>query len=460
MTTLGTTTKSPPRDRVLPMHLNAAEHLWLAQDLPGYPSTFVIQLEFNGQIDRPVWEDSLGEALDRHPLLRAYIRPGKQDRPCWQAAPEQLPPIDWSAEGAPIICPRGEAIDLAHETALRMWVRIGVDRVRILLQFHHAACDGTGAYRFIGDLLATYADRIEENSFRPTLAPVRLPLLRSRTERLLGSRPVGWRAGLALGYRVVFRHPVPLAAPSEGRSDSSADDFPGFLSQLLDRAAATELRSAADARGATLNDLLLRDLFLTMREWNERHGSKSRQRFAIMMPTDMRDSQDCEMPAANLTSYNFLSRDSRSFDKPDDLLASIQAETSRIKSDRLGTKFMSAVNWMSRKSKLLPFVASRNVCLATAVLSNAADPSRRFTAKFRREAGRIVAGDLVLESITGVPPLRPKTRATFSISQYQRRLTVSLRCDPSCFTLEDAAALLNLYMERIRKSAAVPTNRD
>jgi hypothetical protein len=179
-----------------------------------------------------------------------------------------------------------------------------------------------------------------------------------------------------------------------------------------------------------------------------------------MMPTDMRDSQDCEMPAANLTSYNFLSRDSRSFDKSDDLLASIQAETSRIKSDRLGTKFMSAVNWMSRKSKLLPFVASRNVCLATAVLSNAADPSRRFTAKFRREAGRIVAGDLVLESITGVPPLRPKTRATFSISQYQRRLTVSLRCDPSCFTLEDAAALLNLYMERIRKSAAVPTNRD
>lgn len=460
MTTLGTITKSPARERVLPMHLNAAEHLWLAQDLPGYPSTFVIQLELSGQIDRPAWEASLGEALDRHPLLRAYIRPGKQDLPCWQAAPEELPPIDWSAEGAPIICPGGEAIDLAHKTGLRIWMRIGVERVRVLMQFHHAACDGTGAYRFIGDVLATYAERTDGNSAIPTLAPVQLKLLRSRTERLLGLRPVGWRAGLALGYRVVFRHPVPLAAPCENRCDSSADDFPGFLSRSLDRAVATDLRSAADARGATLNDLLLRDLFLTMRAWNEQHGSKAHQRLAIMMPTDMRDSQDCEMPAANLTSYTFLSRESRSFDKPDELLATIQAETARIKSDRLGTKFMSAVNWMSRKSKLLPFVASRNVCLATAVLSNAADPSRRFTAKFRRDAGRIVAGNLTLESITGVPPLRPKTRATFSISQYQRRLTVSLRCDPSCFTLEDTAALLNLYMERVRNSAAASANSD
>jgi hypothetical protein len=172
-----------------------------------------------------------------------------------------------------------------------------------------------------------------------------------------------------------------------------------------------------------------------------------------MMPTDMRESQDCEMPAANLTSYTFLSRKAGHWGSPDDLLATIQAETARIKSYRLGTKFMSAVNWLSQRSKLLPYVASRNICLATAVLSNAADPSRRFTAKFRREAGRIVCGNLRLESISGVPPLRPKTHATFSISQYTRGLTVSLRCDPSCFALKDTAALLDLYIERLRESA-------
>jgi hypothetical protein len=454
MSVAGSITKSPARERVLPMHLNAADHLWLAQDLPGYPSTFVVQLELSGQIDRPAWEAAIGESLGRHPLLRAYIRPGKQGLPCWQSAPEQLPPIDWSAEGAPIICPKGEAIDLAHETGMRMWIRVGIDRVRVLLQFHHAACDGTGAYRFIGDLLASYGAQTEGAIERPTLAPVRIQLLRSRTERLIGPRPVGWRAGLSLGYRVLFRRPVSLAAPSADRNVGTSEDFPGFLSLSLDRSVATNLRSVASAGGATLNDLLLRDLYLTLRDWNERHGFKGNQRFAIMMPTDMRGSDDCEMPAANLTSYTFLARESQRFGSSDSLLKSIQSETSRIKSHRLGTKFMSAVNWMSRQPRLLPFVASRNVCLATAVLSNAADPSRRFTAKFRREAGRIVAGNLVLEAITGVPPLRPKTRATFSISQYNRRLTVSLRCDPICFALEDTAALLEIYMRRLRDSAS------
>jgi hypothetical protein len=168
----------------------------------------------------------------------------------------------------------------------------------------------------------------------------------------------------------------------------------------------------------------------------------------------MRESDDCEMPATNLTSYTFLTRKPRGWGSPQELLTSIQAETSRIKSQRLGTKFMSAVNWTSRRGKLLPYLAASNICLATAVLSNAADPSRRFTAKFRRDAGRIVCGNLVLESITGVPPLRPKTRATFSISQYMRRLTVSLRCDPSCFAMKDTARLLNLYIERLRQSAS------
>ncbi len=454
MATLASMTESPARQRVLPMHLNAADHLWLAQDLPGYPSTFVIQLDFSGQIDRRVWESALGDALDRHPLLRAYILPGKQDLPCWQAAPEQLPPVDWSAEGTPIRCPNGEAIDLSRETGLRIWVRVGVDRSRVLLQFHHAACDGTGAYRFIGDVLASYATHTDVVAQTSTLAPTRPQLLRSRTERLIGLQPVGWRAGLALGYRILFRRPVPLAAPSAAREGRAIDDFPGFLSFSLDRTIAQQLRSAADTRGATLNDLLLRDLFLTMREWNRQHGSGGHQRLAVMMPTDMRRSEDCEMPAANLTSYTFLARETRSFGTPDELLSTIQAETLRIKSLRLGTKFMSAVNWMSRKPKLLPFLASRNVCLATAVLSNAADPSRRFTAKFRRDEGRIVAGNLILEAITGVPPLRAKTRATFSISQYNRRLTVSLRGDPKCFTLEDTAALLQTYMQRLRDSAS------
>ena len=230
-------------------------------------------------------------------------------------------------------------------------------------------------------------------------------------------------------------------------------EFPGFLSRSLDRKTTESLRAAAVERSATLNDLLIRDLFHAMHTWNRQQGSTSRNRLRIMMPTDMRVAEDCEMPAANLTSYTFLSRDVRHWGSPAELLSSVQAETAQIKRDRLGTKFMSSVSWAARRANLLTFLATRNICLASAVLSNAGDPSRRFTAKFTRQSGRIVAGNLVLEAITGVPPLRPKTRATFSVSQYNRRLTVSLRCDPSCFTMADTDALLNIYVEHLLESA-------
>ena len=56
----------------------------------------------------------------------------------------------------------------------------------------------------------------------------------------------------------------------------------------------------------------------------------------------------------------------------------------------------------------------------------------------------------VLEDIYGVPPLRPKTRATVSAFTYRRGLTISLRCDPYRFRLEDTRGLLKLYADRLR----------
>ena len=274
---------------------------------------------------------------------------------------------------------------------------------------------------------------------------------------MFDGEPVSWPAGLAETWRVLIRRPAPLATPPLHSNGSSAECFPGFLSASLDRADSQLLRAAATDRGAMLNDLLLRDMFLTLDDWNRHQNPKRRPpRLRIMMPTDMRVSQDCEMPAANLTSYTFLTRDVRDWSSSDELLSSIQAETQSIKSRHSGTKFMSMVAWASRRQKLLPYLAARNICLATVVLSNAADPSRRFTAKFKRDAGRIVCGNLVLESISGVPPLRAKTRTTFSISQYDRRVTVSLRCDPHCFRAENTSTLLDLYMRRLRQSVGSP----
>lgn len=447
------------RQRVFPLHLSPIEVFMLADDRSDYPMTFVIQLRLTGQVDRVAFEAALVETLQRHPLLRAFIQTGKGGLPCWMLAEEAAPAVDWAEEGTPTVCPRGERIDLASETGLRVWVRQGPLAARVVLQFHHACCDGTGAYRFIGDLLAGYGMRTALGDQSPSLGTMQTGLLRNRKQRMLGvAGESAWglrRRAIRAAWRILSRRPRPLAAPrAAGGNGDTLSEFPGFLCASLDRAAQQRLRDVAGQFGATLNDLLLRDLFLTLEAWNRRQAC-GRRRLRIMMPTDLRGGEDFEMPAANLTSYTFLTRRARQCASPDKLLEGIRNETSLIKHRRAGTEFADMVLTASRVRWLLPFCLSRDVCLATAVLSNAGDPSRRFTAQFPRQAGRAVCGNLVLEEITGVPPLRRKTRATFSVSQYGRCLSISLRCDPHLFNQTDTAALLDSYIQRLRTSAGL-----
>ncbi|MHB1033666.1 MAG: hypothetical protein ACYC35_27040 [Pirellulales bacterium] len=445
------------KQRIFPLHLTPIELFMLADDQPGYPMTFVIQLELSGRIDRVAFEQALLEALERHPLLRAWIQSVKGDLPCWVLAEDPQPALDWASEGTPMVCPRGEGIDLEREIGLRVWVREGADRARVMFQFHHACTDGTGAHRFIGDVLAAYGIRTAEPDKRPEFGSVAVNLLRTRKQHSLGLAATTLRGlrrvALRHAWSIMGRRPVPLAPPRNAPPEGNGVDFPGYLYVSFSRNEHQQLRDVAGRCGVTFNDLLLRDLFLTMEQWNRQQWSWHRwPKLRIMMPTDLRSGDDYEMPAANMTSYTFITRAARMCASPDDLLRSIRNETGLIKHQRSGTTFMDMLLAASNRPGLLRFLLSRNLCLATAILSNLADPSRRFTARFPRQAGRIVCGNLVLDRLTGVPPLRPKTRATFSVSQYDRRLTLGLRCDPHVFRMEDTAALLRLYEQRLRES--------
>jgi hypothetical protein len=91
-------------------------------------------------------------------------------------------------------------------------------------------------------------------------------------------------------------------------------------------------------------------------------------------------------------------------------------------------------------------------CFATAVLTNVGDPTRRFSVRFpRQEDNRLVIGNLLLENILGSPPLRPLTRAGAAITAYGGRLTLSLRCDPHCFSREQTRDLLAAYVTQVRR---------
>ncbi len=472
------------KTRVFPLHLAPIDDFFLVDDRPDYPMVFTSHLKFTGQVQREAFEPALVEALGRHPLLQALIKPAKGDKPCWVLAGDLMPRVDWGPVGKPFTLDDGEAIDLTREVGLRVWVRTSPDESEVLLQFHHACCDGTGAYRFIGDLLAEYGMRSASEAEAPVVEVCDIRLLKDRRGKMVsefrGRLPYILQC-LALGCKVFGPKVSPLGLPKRNRDaarrretrDELAPDYPDDFSQgdfsqdgasqahgqlapypgietiLFSKSEYKSLREAASRSGAMFNDLLVCEMLLAITEWNKRHGKRRRERWRIMMPTDLREKEDILMPAANLTAYSFITRSSVECGSPTKLLQSVRDETLKIKREKPGKRFIDAVMATDYVPGLLKFLLNRKRCLATVILSNVGDPTRRFLARFPREGGKIRCGNLRLEQISGVPPLRPMSRATLSIVTYGRQLAINVRCDRHTMSRSEAQEFLRLFAARL-----------
>jgi hypothetical protein len=170
------------------------------------------------------------------------------------------------------------------------------------------------------------------------------------------------------------------------------------------------------------------------------------------MPQNLRAADDGRMPAANVMSFAFVTRKTRLCDNPRELLHSIRIETEKVKRWKLSLYFIGGLVPL-QAAGILPWLLRRRLCFATAVLTNLSYPTRRFEACFPQAAAGPVAGNLVLESVTASPPVRPHTRAAFGIMNSDRAITISLRWDAATFSPDDARQLLDLYVAQLAVTA-------
>lgn len=435
--------------RTFPLHLPPIDWFFLCDDTPEYPMVFYVELEFSGDIVRGQLESALQEALERHPLLYSTIQPAKQNQPCWVPAPEQMPTIQWLDGDAPLDLGGSEFIDIRKEVGLRVYARQNGDRTKITMHVHHATTDGTGCYRFVGDWIACYMKRLPSCADKIQLGVFDAAQLKNRRAKMrnikFDDRPMHkLRLALVEGWKQFFTRVQPLRTPANKPSTPVA---PGIVNEEFSTGGLAALRQSATSRGATVNDLLLCKMFQTAKQWN---GKVGRRRLRILVPSDTRDGEDFEIPASNMTAYTFISVPSADLDNEDALLEHIRTETLEIKNGNMQKSFVDGLSTAMTVPPVLPMILRRNVSLATSVLSNAGDPSRRFTCKVPRKRGKVVCDEFTLESISGVPPLRRKTHCTLSSSSYGRRLMFSMRCNPHFFTVDDTRRLLDMYCDQLQ----------
>ncbi|NMC75041.1 MAG: hypothetical protein GYA56_11915 [Geobacteraceae bacterium] len=329
----------------------------------------------------------------------------------------------------------------------------------LVVQLHHCCTDGKGFLLFIEDLLIAY--ETQQKSLKSSAT-----LRRLEPQRLLnrGTPELhGWKCVTAILMQIgvvgevcrfFMRTPVPLTNTHHRFTEKllPATDTAAPLFFTFEYNDTRQLLSTAKYFKATLNELLLRDLYLAVGAWRERKGVGHEGgwlRFSI--PVNLRGPEEEKMPMANCISLLFHDWRRQDFTDRASLLQSIRAFMNSIKRLYRKYTFLFSVG----AARFLPGGLSRftrnSKCYATTCFSNVGKVLDRIPLPL--SDGKVVAGNVLLQSIDIVPPpLRPLMEASFVAYTYAGRLHVGLKYNSRAVSHQDARELLEMFVIEIRRT--------
>lgn len=434
-------------DVILPLPVTAFEYYYLADDRAEYPPIFPVRLVLSGALDRSALDIALQMSIARHPLLTARIDTSGR-WPVWVAG--DAPQVVELASGE---APTVDRLGLARCAAggLRVFVDTAAEQSIVWLVFHHACSDGLAALLFAEELLLAYAHVVDGKSGEPPWRELDATSLARRDEfGLAGYQPtVMDGVNTVRAWWPLVSHRAAVVASARTAANGDSGQSVSFHTEWLRREQSALLVEIAHELGVTVNDLLLRDLLLTLADWNRDHGLK-RGRLRILVPTNLRQKEDWSMPAANVLSFAFVTRKPKQMRDRTALLRSIQRQTTAIKRWRIGLYFVGGLEIACKSRGIVDWFLRRQWSFATAVFSNVGPVFSQWP--HAQDDGRAQCGGLRLEGISGTAPLRRGTRLAVVALTYAGRLGLFVRCDPAWFTSAERDQLADALMERIQQT--------
>ena len=236
-----------------------------------------------------------------------------------------------------------------------------------------------------------------------------------------------------------------------GRRETTMPRRPGIpplATTALMRRPRAEIRSAARRRGATVNDLLCCDLFLAIQAFRREMGQRPDAWLRLAVPVDLRTQAHRRMSAANLTGLVFLTRHANACRNPAALLQGIHEEMCQVKEWRLARTFLRGLQIRRHLPGGIAHGVHGSKCQATATMTNVGEIFAG--SRLPRKDGRLVAGNLLLDSADFLAPLRPLTCVSLSACTYAGRLSLNLHYDPHGLSEGSAIRLFDTFLGQVR----------
>ena len=452
---------------MFPLPLSDFEYYMLVDDRPSHPMVFVMAAQLAGSFQRAALQQSLDELIQSHPFLNCSVADLAGKGWCWVSRTSLIGGLDWTDEDEASVacfCPQVRAIDLKSSAGLQVVVRASPTHSRLLLYVHHVCSDGIGGVQIMSELLARYGQKTAVAGERqPVFEETRKELLYERenydaSDATAERQKKSLRKTIGKISRLLLRKPVKLLCSDDATRQTaagSAENAPAILDAIISKPIHRDLRAAAAAHDVSLNDLLIGRFLLHIRRWNSRTTrSNGRQWIRLSVPVSMRTRLHDQMPAANVVSYAFVTRREYECDDMETLLQSIHHQTSDVVFNREGIVCLKILRYLRKIPRGMRLFLGMKSCLSTAVLANIGDVRRRFSGRFPLKNGKWVAGSVTVESLTGVAPVRPNTRAAVSVGEYAGELSISLRTDATSICAADSRRFLSEFVADLEQLAA------
>jgi len=439
-----------------PLKLTPFEEYMFFDDCPEYPMTGVFRLRFSGKLNFDAMDSAIQQTVERHPLVRATIRDDSKHGCFWNINDSSTIKLErWTANSQNEY-PVASFMDLTKGVGTRIWLVENSEAHDLVAQIHHACTDALGMCLFIEDLLMLYAKKIgaiESNAQLRPLNNQRLPLRNhfgltwKKTLRLIPLQILG----LHVVGKFFLRNAVSLGCPGQNPHTEQHVVFPSPMSLDLDADTTSKVLAAAKSKNVTVNDLLVRDLFLAINAWRSQIEPQLKKGWIrFFVPINHRVQEDATLSAANIMSAVFLERHPGQLNDPESLLRSLQTQMKRVKRYQLGFLFIAAHALLSRLPRLRACVIRQDRCVSSCVFSNIGVVFKQ--SSLPQRDGKLLVGDIALDNIDFVAPLRPLTTAAFCVSTYAKRLSINLHFDPRAISKQQAEELLQTLASKIHES--------
>ena len=425
--------------------LNLLDAAFLNVERTQDPWSIHVELQLEGRIDEQRLQTAIRHAEQLHPMARARLRPFRAAAQSyfWEIADQAdvmpLRVVEVTTEkqlgalraellslSAPLtVCP-GFLLVLAHHP----------DGDRLMINLNHAVADGLSTFRILTSIVRHYAGEEDPLPDVDPLAARDLKALaasQSTKERLE-------RLKLFAEYLIRSTLP-PIRVKARGVKVRDPDDAPGYGAHLMHFSTKETARfMRRRVAPATVNDMMLAGLIMTIREWNRQAGGKT-GKVSVMMPVNMRPREWWLEVVSNFSSYvNVILAEEQQLDF-DEATTAVCEQTTRLKeAGAAGTlidlldipRFLPAI-LKARIREIVPTIGSGHV--QTSWLSNL---GRLAVSPVMGDAGRVRA-------IYFSPPAHMPMGVSIGAVSLEDRMMFTLRYRKAVFDETAARDFAKLY---------------